>query len=189
MVLWMFVYASSTCVSIFLSILIYYKLRSLNQNTTSEANHHSLDQQQATHGPNSAAKHEAFITISCLCVASICCRLPFPLVGMLLITIIERSFGLVVMSWTLAVVVLLLYLVFVVDPVIYLLRMPEVRSTMCSGVHILQKHVHGCSYKQADSHTYKLVQPKCGKNKENVQISAVDNQQVMCTSVIETAQV
>ena len=43
---------------------------------------------------NTQAKNEAFITILCLSIASIYCRLPLPLVGMLLITFIEKRFRL-----------------------------------------------------------------------------------------------
>ena len=123
MIGWMLVYFSSTCLSIVLSIIVYFKLRQLRRKQ-------SVKQTPGTSGANTRTKNEAFITIFCLCVASIFCRLPLPLVGMLLITVIERQFGPVVMSWTLACVVLLLYLVFVVDPVIYVLRLPEARQVL-----------------------------------------------------------
>ena len=84
---------------------------------------------------NTKAKNEAFITILCLSVASICCRLPLPLVGMVLITFIERRFGFTVMSWTLVIVVFLLYLNFLVDPVIYMLRMPDIRRILKSTLY------------------------------------------------------
>ena len=47
------------------------------------------------------------------------------IVGMLLLAYIQAHFGTIASSWMLVVVVLLLYLVFFVDPVIYLVRMPE----------------------------------------------------------------
>ena len=123
MVVWMLVYMLSTCVAIVFNTIVYFKLRQLKCVQ-------SANQGSRTASGNTRIKNEAFITISCLCVASIFCRLPLPLVGMLLITIIERSYGHIVMSWTLATLVLLLYLVFVVDPVIYILRLPEVRQVL-----------------------------------------------------------
>ena len=83
-----------------------------------------------TEGANTAAKHAACVTMWCLCAASIAFRLPLPLIGMMLIAYIEHNFGVIASSWVLAVVLLLLYLVFLVDPVIYLVRMPEVRSIL-----------------------------------------------------------
>ena len=188
MVLWMLVYASSTCFSILLSILVYFKLKGIGTPSTNKHHHggkhsDSLDH-PTSHGPNAQAKHEAFITISCLCVASICCRLPLPLVGMLLITIIERRFGQAVRSWTLASVVLLLYLVFVVDPVVYFLRMHEVRNTMCKGLNSVLKCINGWGCKHVDAQGYQVVHhTKQESKKENIQMS------VTCATNIKTSPV
>ena len=119
MVVWMVVYTLSTCLSISLNVLVYFELNKLRHNQERRGSNPD--------GANSRAKNEAFITVFYLSIASIFCRLPLPLVGMLLITIIENVYGYTVRSWSLVSVVFLLYLVFVVDPVIYLVRMPDIR--------------------------------------------------------------
>ena len=146
MVVWMVIYTASTILCIVLNTKIFLKLRNLRQPC-------AFIQQSIMMGANTRAKNEAFITIACLCVASIFCRLPLPLVGMLLITIIERRFGPMVMNWTLAVVVLLLYLVFVVDPVIYIFRLHEARDVLYRAVQVvncpskLRQRYHGLNLK------------------------------------------
>ena len=119
----MVLYTLSTCLSIFLNILVYFELKRLRS------------KQGQAEGANSRAKKEAFITVFCLSLASIVCRLPLPLVGMLLITIIENIYGYSVMCWSMVTVVFLLYLVFVVDPVIYLIRMPDIRAIITKFIN------------------------------------------------------
>jgi hypothetical protein len=159
MVVWMVVYTLSTMLSILLNILVYFELKRLkNQRTRRASSSHdtrtpstpTARQGSRRDGANSRAKNEAFITVFYLSVASIVCRLPLPLVGMLLITIIENVYGYTVMSWSLVSVVFLLYLVFVVDPVIYLLRMPDIRLLLRTFIKRLFTHREGRGRSAAD---------------------------------------
>ena len=140
MVVWMVVYTLSTCLSISLNILVYFELNRLRHN------------QNSAMGANSRAKNEAFITIFYLSVASIFCRLPLPLVSMFLITIIENMYGYEIMSWSLVSVVFLLYLVFVVDPVIYLVRMPDIRLVIKTFIERLLTRGTSTSYQPEPRH-------------------------------------
>ena len=133
MTAWLLVYITSTCISITLNILVYAELRRLRQKQergVQESTQALSGGSSSSAGANMRAKNEALITILCLSLASIFCRLPLPLVGMMLITFIEQKFGRLVRSWILVIVVMLLYLVFFVEPVIYMCRMPDVRKLL-----------------------------------------------------------
>ena len=125
MIIWMLVYITSTLFSITLNACMYCTLKG---SVVDE--YQTPGQPRPVEGANTQAKHAACVTMWWLCTASIACRLPLPLIGMLLITYIQSHFGTIASSWVLVVVVLLLYLVFFVDPVIYLVRMPEVRKLL-----------------------------------------------------------
>ena len=84
------------------------------------------------------------------------------------------------MSWTLAVVVLLLYLVFVVDPVIYLVRMPEVRRVMYRGVQWILRCGRGCQ--QDESGGYRAVATKHCVKERVVKTSTLSNATIPNTS-------
>ena len=124
MVTWLIIYTLSTLCSITFNVLVYFELRRLRRNPEMR---HSIRQLPA--GANTRAKNKAFVTNICLCSASVS-RLPLILVSMLLITFIEDYFGYAVMCWVLVTDVLLLYLVFLIDPVVYILRMRDVRNLM-----------------------------------------------------------
>ena len=129
MVSWLIVYTLSTLCSILLNVLVYFELRR-HRKTSRETNSSFRDR---SIGANTRAKNKAFITSICLCVASVS-RIPLILVSMLLITFVEDYFGYNVMCWVLAVNVMLLYLVFVIDPIIYVVRMRHVRTVLKSAL-------------------------------------------------------
>ncbi len=113
--IWMSIFAVSVIINIIIDVIIYKKIRQLKlkrrYNPISN-NPESL---------NIRMKHEAFVTVSLLVVASIFCRLPFPLTGIISINVQARILN--------AGIVMLLYLNFFVDPIIYVLRMRDLRQT------------------------------------------------------------
>lgn len=117
---WMTLFALSTFVNVILDMLVYKKIKLLKFKRR-----HTMYTSQENR--NIQSKHEAFVTVSLLILASIFCRLPFPLIGILwfnLSTVLSPH-GLSVVN---ALAVLLLYINFFVDPLIYALRMKEVRK-------------------------------------------------------------
>lgn len=118
---WMAVFALSTVFNIWLNFLVYCKIRHLKiQRRTPGTGSSNLE----TLGIR--MKQEAFVTVSLLLAASVFCRLPFPLMGLLGINL-QRLLTLRTAQLLGAVVVLLLYVNFFVDPIIYVIRMKEVR--------------------------------------------------------------
>ena len=112
---WMVIFAASAIMNIVVDFIIYRKIRQLKlkrRYSPASNNPESL---------NIRMKHEAFVTVSLLVVASTFCRLPFPLAGLIGINVQERILN--------AGIVMLLYLNFFVDPIIYIGRMKDVRKT------------------------------------------------------------
>lgn len=114
MQVWMSFFAITLFANIILNIIIYQKIRHLKLKRRS----HSPNNPEST---NIRMKQKAFVTVVLLLATSIFCRLPFPLAGIIGINFPSHLID--------AGIVLLLYLNFFVDPIIYFIRMKEVRKT------------------------------------------------------------
>ena len=121
MQVWMVIFIMTTIVSITLNFLIYRKIRELKWKRRM-----SLTSQETL---NIRMKQEAFITITMLLVTAILLRFPFPVVSIAILQL-EYDYDLgqrtsVIIN---AVVLLLLFINFFTDPIIYTLRMKEARQ-------------------------------------------------------------
>jgi len=114
MQVWMSLFMLSLVFNIALNIVIYLKIRKIKMER-------KLSSNQNPDSLNVRMKQEAFITILVLLCASVFFRLPFPLIGMIGIQV---KSGIVDAS-----IILLLYLNFFIDPIIFITRMHEVRRT------------------------------------------------------------
>ena len=74
-------------------------------------------------------KQELFVTLSLLLLASIFCRLPFPVIGIVGFTSASK---IDYFTWEIinAILALLLYVNFLVDPVIQFLRIKELKNEL-----------------------------------------------------------
>ncbi len=120
--IWMILFATTIFFNICTSLVIYRKLVSLQIRTRTVCNSRLIKVPSTV-----KKKQETFITLSFLLLASIFCRLPFPVIGIIGFTSASRIDFITweIINGTLA---LLLYLNFVVDPLIYFLRMKELRD-------------------------------------------------------------
>ena len=111
--LWMAIFTLVTIVNIYLNVVTSQKIKKLKEKFSTD---------NETERGNIRVKQEAFVTIRMLLVASVVCRLPFPLLG--IISIATYHFNNAILNGTLA---LLLFSNFFVDPIIYIARMSDVR--------------------------------------------------------------
>lgn len=121
--IWMAIFALSNLLNIILNIVIYKKIRQLKMKR--RFNHAN----KSAESINIRTKQEAFLTVALLLVASLFCRLPFPLAGLISINLNSAILS--------ASLLFLLYLNFFVDPIIYLTRMKEVKR-------FYRRHVASC---------------------------------------------
>lgn len=117
MQIWMGIFIFSTVLNIFLNLFIYRKIRHLKLKR--RMNSHSSNMESV----NIRTKQAAFVTVSLLLLASVFCRLPFPLTAIISLSYSDSK------PLLNASVLLLLYLNFFADPIIYLLRMREVQRS------------------------------------------------------------
>ncbi len=127
---WMCVFMTSILYNICTNITVYLKLKTLLKKHRSRC-----------YSDNAAIrkKQHSFITVSLLLLASIFCRLPLPLASMIGISVIEDEYS-VILHASLA---LLLFLNFLVDPIVYFIRIKEVRKGLktLSTVYLRPFHV------------------------------------------------
>ena len=119
MQVWMVVFLTSSLFNVLLDVLIYRRIRYLKHRRRS-ARMSNYESQ------NIRMKQEAFITVTLLLLASIFCRLPFPLMGSIYQNIYIQL-SLETRELIHGILVLLLYINFFVDPIIYIFRMKDVR--------------------------------------------------------------
>ena len=110
---WMAIFIFSNVLNIVVNTRVYRKIHQLK---LKRRRSHTMKSAEST---NIRTKQEAFITVALLLVASLFCRLPFPLTGLISINLNSPTLN--------ASIVFLLYLNFFVDPIIYLTRMREVK--------------------------------------------------------------
>lgn len=120
---WMAIFVFSNCLNIIVNIRIYKKIHQLK---LKRRRNHTMKSAEST---NIRSKQDAFVTVAILLMASLFCRLPFPLTGLISINLNSPTLN--------ASIVFLLYLNFFVDPIIYLTRMREVKR-------FYQNHVRHC---------------------------------------------
>ena len=112
----------STISNIFVNLFIYRKIRHLKLKRRMNRSVSNME------SVNIRMKQATFITVTLLLLASIFCRLPFPLTS-----IVELMFSHNMDQETSrllnAIVILMLYLNFFADPIIYLFRLREVRRS------------------------------------------------------------
>ena len=139
MQVWMGVFILSTISNISANLFIYRKIRHLKLKRGLNNSSTNMD------SVNIRMKQATFITVTLLLLASVFCRLPFPFVS-----IVELSgangMGTETAQLLGAIVVLLLYLNFFVDPIIYLFRLREVRK---SYKQFFMRH-WPCCFKMSD---------------------------------------
>ncbi len=100
-------------------MLIYYRLERLRRK------HRALNKSRFSHdSANIMKKQHAFVTVFLLLLASIFCRLPFPLANIVGLSIVDPQDYIILHPSLL----LLLFGNFLVDPIIYFTRMKEVRE-------------------------------------------------------------
>ena len=115
--IWMVVFILSILYNIFVNMLIYYRLEHLRRKHRSP--------RYITHdSANIHHKQHAFVTVFLLLLASIFCRLPFPLANIVGLSIVDPEDYIILQPS----LVLLLFGNFLVDPIIYFSRMKDVRK-------------------------------------------------------------
>ncbi len=119
---WMVIFAIAIFFNICTSLVIYRKLCILQMTTRTVCNSRLIKVPSPV-----KKKQETFVTLSFLLLASIFCRLPFPIIGIIGFTSASKIDFITweIINGTLS---LLLYLNFMVDPVIYFLRMKDLRN-------------------------------------------------------------
>ncbi len=121
---WMIIFAFTISFNIITTLVIYRKLVRLQLRSRTVCNSRLIKVP-----PNVKKKQEIFVTLSFLLLASIFCRLPFPIIGIIGFTSASKIDYITweIINGTLS---LLLYVNFLVDPVIYFLRMKELRNVL-----------------------------------------------------------
>ncbi len=121
---WMIIFALTILFNIITTLVIYRKLVRLQLRSRTVCNSRLIKVP-----PNVKKKQEIFVTLSFLLLASIFCRLPFPIIGIIGFTSASKIDYITweIINGTLS---LLLYVNFLVDPVIYFLRMKELRNVL-----------------------------------------------------------
>ena len=115
---WMIVFIVSILYNIFVNMLIYYRLERLRRK------HRAFNKSRLSRdSANIVNKQHAFVTVFLLLLASIFCRLPFPLANIVGLSVVDPQDYIILHPSLL----LLLFGNFLVDPIIYFTRMKEVR--------------------------------------------------------------
>lgn len=125
---WMSVFVVSTLFNIAVNVLVYRKIRQLKQRRRFSSIVPHTDSQ------NIRSKQEAFVTVTLLLLASIFCRLPFPIMGIVGINITTKM-DYQTKALINSIVILLLYINFFADPIIYVVRMKEIRKSFKRMFH------------------------------------------------------
>ncbi len=124
--IWMVVFIVSILYNIFVNMLVYYRLEHLRRN------HRSFNNSRFSHdSANIIKKQHAFVTVFLLLLASIFCRLPFPLANIVGLSIVDPQDYIILHPSLL----LLLFGNFLVDPIIYFTRMRDVRQGFAKLFH------------------------------------------------------
>ncbi len=124
--IWMAVFIVSILYNIFVNMLIYYRLERLRKK------HGGFNRSRQSHdSANIMKKQHAFVTVFLLLLASIFCRLPFPLANIIGLSIVEPQDYIILQPS----LVLLLFGNFLVDPIIYFTRMKDVRKGLAQIFH------------------------------------------------------
>ncbi len=120
--IWMLVFAAVIIFNICTLLVIYKKLCTLQLSNRTVCTSSLIKMP-----PSIRKKRETFVTLTCLLLASIFCRLPFPIIG-----IIGYSHATKIDYGTWEIInrslAFLLYMNFLVDPVVYLVRMEDLRT-------------------------------------------------------------
>ncbi len=111
---WMSIFMASIIYNISTNITVYVKLRRLLRKHRSRCHDNSTIMK----------KQHSFLTVSLLLLASIFCRLPLPLASMIGVFVIKAEHSEVLHT----ALALVLFLNFLVDPIIYFIRIREVRK-------------------------------------------------------------
>ncbi len=121
--IWMVIFIISILYNIFVNMLIYYRLEQLRRK------HRAFNKSRFSHdSANIMKKQHAFVTVFLLLLASIFCRLPFPLANIVGLDFVDPQYYIILHPSLL----LLLFGNFLVDPIIYFTRMKDVRKGFAS---------------------------------------------------------
>ena len=158
---WMVVFAASTLLNIVLNMFVHQKIRSL------KLRHHDTRGAPNPESLNIRMKQEAFVTVSLLLLASVFCRMPFPVVSIVALNLEGLSCDpedLKTSDQMNAVVILLLYVTFFADPIIYLARIRDTRNSYKALFRKARARLACCrsnSFEtQCDGVDMKLVSPR-----------------------------
>ncbi len=113
---WMVIFASAILMNICITLIIYKKLCNLQLRSRTVCNSRLISVPATI-----KKKQEAFVTLFLLLLASIFCRLPFPIIGIIGYTSSTQiDYG----TWEIinGTLAFLLYVNFLIDPVIYFMR-------------------------------------------------------------------
>ena len=122
MQVWMAFYALSSVFNIVLNLIVYRRIRKLKLKRRGS---HMSNPEMA----NIRMKQDAFITVTLLLLACFLCRLPFPLMGIVGVSLVNVNTNMNLYITINAGIVLLLYLNCFADPIIYILRTKELRDS------------------------------------------------------------
>ncbi len=119
--MWMLIFTGAIVFNICTTLVIYKKLCNLQLRSRTVCNSRLINVP-----PTIKKKQEAFVTLFLLLLASIFCRLPFPIIGIIGYSAASKiDYG----TWEIInrTLAFLLYVNFLVDPVIYFVRIKDVR--------------------------------------------------------------
>ena len=125
---WMGIFMASILYNICTNITVYIKLRRLLRKHRSRSHDSSTIMK----------KQHSFLTVSLLLLASIFCRLPLPLASMIGVFVIKAEHSEILH----AALALVLFLNFLVDPIIYFIRIREVRKGLRTLVGTVIAKLH-----------------------------------------------
>lgn len=119
MEIWMVIFLVTTFISIILNSLIYQKIRQLKWKRRL-----SMTSQESA---NIRMKQEAFLTISLLLVSAVLLRMPFPIVSIITLEMETNSLDVKASIIINSLLLLLLFINFFTDTIIYTIRVKEAR--------------------------------------------------------------
>ena len=117
---WMGFFVLAIFFNIILDVIVHYRIKQLQNKRRGT--------QRTIDSKNIETKQRAFVTLTLLLIASVFLRLPFPILGIVGLNL-DYSMGAATVELVQAIVIFLLYINFLTDPIIYLVRTKEVTQT------------------------------------------------------------
>ena len=139
--IWMGLFAFTILVNIILNAVTYFKIKQLKRRREGE----STNMDRITIN----SKQEAFITLTLLLFASIFCRLPFPIMGIIALNL-DSTAGASTIKLIDSLIIFMLHSNFLVDPIIIVSRTSDVRTILITFFSVCRRRYNccWCCYKQ-----------------------------------------